>query len=180
MGDQLPVETPVLVNEVDGQTHERVAGSWRPHVGGEGGTSDVSLDSVDDIKDLLLDLGRLHLHQLWVGGPMLQVDSLVEQFQQSLKWLEPHHSEGDTRLSQKVHNCVIQLLAEIVNILWKAIFQPHLLLRLAATSLICRALLSRFPFGFGCRVHFQELLELLHMELLQMVLERRSCPTWNW
>ena len=64
MGDQLPVETPVLVNEVDGQTHERVAGSRRPHVGGEGGTSEVSLDSVDDIKDLLLDLGRLHLHQL--------------------------------------------------------------------------------------------------------------------
>lgn len=54
----------MLVDEVDGQAHERVAGSRRPHVGCEGGTSEVSLDSVDDIQDFLLDLGRLHLDQL--------------------------------------------------------------------------------------------------------------------
>ena len=72
MSNELPVESPVLVNEVDRQPHEGVAGSWRPHICGEGGTCEVSLYRVDDVEDLFLDLGRLHLHQLRVSGAMLE------------------------------------------------------------------------------------------------------------
>ena len=56
MSNKLPVESPVLVNEVDRQPHEGVAGSWRPHICGEGGTCEVSLYRVDDVEDLFLDL----------------------------------------------------------------------------------------------------------------------------
>ena len=53
MSNELPVESPVLVNEVDRQPHEGVAGSCcrRPHICGE-----VSLYRVDDVEDLFLDL----------------------------------------------------------------------------------------------------------------------------
>ena len=73
------METPVLVNKVDGETHEGVASGRRPHVRGEGSAREVSLDGVDYIKDLFLDLGCLHLHHLGVGGPVLEIHSLVEQ-----------------------------------------------------------------------------------------------------
>ena len=57
MSNELPVESPVLVNEVDRQLpHEGVAGSRRPHICGEGGTREVSLYRVDDVEDLFLDL----------------------------------------------------------------------------------------------------------------------------
>ena len=42
----LPVETPVLVDKVDGETHEGVASGRRPHVRGEGSAREVSLDGV--------------------------------------------------------------------------------------------------------------------------------------
>ena len=40
------METPVLVNKVDGETHEGVASGRRPHVRGEGSAREVSLDGV--------------------------------------------------------------------------------------------------------------------------------------
>ena len=55
MSNEIPVESPVLVNEVDRQPHEGVAGSRRPHICGEGGTCEVSLYRVDDVEDLFID-----------------------------------------------------------------------------------------------------------------------------
>ena len=156
MSNELPVESPVLVNEVDRQPHEGVAGSWRPHICGEGGTCEVSLYRVDDVEDLFLDLGRLHLHQLRVSGAMLEIHALVKQFQDPLKAFKPHHTEGNPRLRQEIHDCVIELLLQFVNVPWNAVLKPYLL-RLSAVifekpNIICiriRSFLkSRIVFGF--------------------------------
>ena len=43
----IPVELPVLVNEVAGETHEGVARAGGPHVGGEPHSGQVSFHTGD-------------------------------------------------------------------------------------------------------------------------------------
>ena len=133
---------------------------------GEGGTSEVSLDSVDDIEDVLLDLCRIHLHHPRVGCPVLQIDSLVKQFQDSFEGFQTHHTKGNPRLSQEVDDGVIQLLAEFVHVLRNTILQPDLLW-FSPAVIIRRTLLTRSLVDL---VHLQELFVLVPIWLTSSVL----------